>query len=143
MKRERKGREYRPLLDNLRAIARSEEKDWEEEDWRRALRRATAAEPGELRPGWKPLAGWVWAYAVVIVILLGAAAVATSSFFRTAGPTIMARVEPARNGSRGPAGGAVSLALQNQLSATFVSAESGLRVYWYFDKEFDWKEEKR
>jgi hypothetical protein len=31
---------------------------------------------------------------------------------------------------------------QNQLSLTLVSCESGLRVHWYFNREFDWKEEQ-
>jgi hypothetical protein len=140
MNREKKRREYQRLLDNLRAIARSEEQDWDEQDWRRALRRATTGKPGELRPAWKPRPAWAWAYAAVMVILLGAAAVAVRSFFHAAGPTLLARVEPARSGGPAPAGGTGSPTPQNQLSVTLVSGESGLRVYWYFDKEFDWEE---
>ena len=142
MKRDRKGGEYRRLLENLRAVARSEERDWAEEDWRRALRRATAGGPEEPRPELRPRPAWVWAYAVVITILLGAAAVASRSFFRAAWPTFTAEVEPARTGGPAPAGGGTGPAAQDQLSVTLVSVESGLRVYWYFDKEFDWKEEK-
>ena len=135
MKQAGQSGKYRPLLDNLRAIARSEERDWEEEDWQRALRRATAGEPGEPRPQRHPRPVWAWAYATAVIILLGAAAVTTRSFFRAAGPALMARVGPASGGgSAGPA-------RQDQLAVTLVSAESGLRVYWYFDKEFDWKEE--
>ena len=136
MKQAGQSGKYRPLLDNLRAIARSEERDWEEEDWQprpapgdsRGARRA-ASRVGIRRPV------WAWAYATAVVILLGAAAVTTRSFFRAAGPALMARVGPASGGgSAGPA-------RQDQLAVTLVSAESGLRVYWYFDKEFDWKEE--
>ena len=126
---------YRPLLDNLRAIARSEERDWEEVDWRRALRRATAGGPGEPRPRRNPRPVWVWAYATAVVILLGAAAMTARSFFRAAGPALMARVDPAGGG------GSAEPARQDQLAVTLVSAESGLRVYWYFDNEFNWKEE--
>ena len=142
MKRKRQGGEYRRLLENLRAVARSEEKDWAEEDWRRALRRATIGKQEELRPEWRRPPAWAGAYALVIAILLGAAAVASRSFFRAAWPTLTAEVEPARTGGPAPAGGGAGLAAQDQLSVTFVSVESGLRVYWYFDKEFDWKEEK-
>jgi hypothetical protein len=142
MNRHGEGGKYRPLLDNLRAIARSEERDWEEEAWRRAVRRATAGKPGELRPEMKPRPAWVWAYATAIVVLLGGAAAATRSFFRAAGPALMARMDPAGGGTA-PGGGAAGLAPQDRLSVTLVSAESGLRVYWYFDKEFDWKEEIR
>jgi len=140
MKRERKPREYERLLNNLRAVARSEERDWEDQDWRRALRRATAGKPDEFRPAPKPRPAWAWAYAAVIVILLGAAAVTIQSFFHAAGPTLLARVEPARSAGPVGAGGAGSLTAQNQLSVTFVSGESGLRVNWYFDKEFKWEE---
>ena len=135
MKRVGQGGRYRPLLENLRAIARSEERDWEEVDWRRALRRATAGGPGEPRPRRTPRPVWVWAYATAVVILLGAAAVTTRSFFHAAGPALLARADPAGGGaSAGPV-------RQDQLAVTLVSAESGLRVHWYFDKEFDWKEE--
>jgi hypothetical protein len=34
-------------------------------------------------------------------------------------------------------------AAQDLLSMTLVSQETGLRVYWTFDKNFEWKEEKR
>jgi hypothetical protein len=126
---------YQPLLDNLRAIARSEETDWEEDDWRRALRRATAGEPVEPRPRRPARPAWAWGYATAVVILLGAAAVTTRSFFRAAGPVLMSRVDPASGG------GSAGQPPQDQLAVSLVSAESGLRVYWYFDREFDWKEE--
>jgi hypothetical protein len=32
---------------------------------------------------------------------------------------------------------------QDQLSVTLVSQETGLRVYWTFNKNFEWKEEKQ
>jgi hypothetical protein len=32
---------------------------------------------------------------------------------------------------------------QDRLSVTLVSQETGLRVYWTFNKNFEWKEEKR
>ncbi len=140
MKRERKPREYERLRDNLRAIARSEERDWEDQDWHRALRRATAGKSNELRPAPRPRPGWAWAYAAVLVILLGAAAVTFRSFFQAAGPTFLARVEPARSTGPARAGGAGSPSHQDRLSVTFVSGESGLRVNWYFDKEFEWEE---
>jgi hypothetical protein len=140
MKRERRRGEDERLLDNLRAMARSEERDWEDQDWHCALRRATAGKSNELRPAPKPRPDWAWAYAIVIVILLGAAAVTVRSFFHAAGPTLLARVEPAGSAAPVGAGGTASLASQNQLSVTFVSGESGLRVNWYFDKEFEWEE---
>ena len=59
---------------------------------------------------------------------------AARTFFRAAGPGLLARLEPA-------AGESAGRGQQESLSVTLVSADSGLRVYWYFDKEFDWKEE--
>jgi hypothetical protein len=133
MKRDRKGGEYRRLLANLRAVARSEERDWDEPAWRRAVARATAAEPASERPARSPRPRWAWAYASVLVILLGAGAVVTLNFLR----------RPAGEAARaGLAGGSTERMAQNQLSLTLVSGESGLRVHWYFNKEFDWKEDQ-
>ncbi len=137
----KKSRECERLLGNLRAIARSEEKDWEETAWRVALDRATAGQSEGRRPAESLRPRWAWAYAAAIVVLLGAAAVVTKDFFREAGPTLGARVEPGRSGIPAPAGATARLTAQNQLSVTLVSGESGLQVNWYFDKEFEWEEE--
>lgn len=136
MKRDRKGKEYRRLLVNLKALARSEERDWDESAWRRALARATAEEPAARRPAWRPRPRWAWAYGAAVVILLGAGAVVTRNLFHRPSAAAVEEAGPA------PEGGAADRAAQKQLSVTLVSGESGLRVYWYFDKEFDWKEEK-
>lgn len=137
----KKSREYERLLGNLRAVAQSEEKDWEESAWRLALDRATAGKSEGGRPAEVLRPRWAWAYAAVIVVLLGAAAVATRNFFHEAWPTLGARVEAGRNGSLAQAGAEPRLTAQNQLAVTFVSSESGLQVNWYFDKEFEWEEE--
>jgi hypothetical protein len=141
MKRKAKAEQYLRLLDGLRSAARSEERDWKEEDWRRALRRATAAEPADLRLERKPRPAWAWAYGAAVAILLGAAAVTTRDFFRAAGPALMARTEAPGGGANAAGGGSRVPARQDRLAVTLVSAESGLRVHWYFDREFDWKEE--
>lgn len=139
MNRKKKS-EYQRLLENLRAIARDEEKDWEEADWRRAVLRATASPPEDVRPARRPLPGWAWAYAAGLVVLLGAAAVVTRSFFREAWPTLDARVETSLSAGPTLAGAAGGRTPQDRLAVSFVSGESGLRVYWYFDKEFEWEE---
>lgn len=136
MKREKKDKEYRRLLANLRLIARREERDWDESAWRRALARATAEEPGTRRPDWRARPSWAWAYAAAVVILLGAGTLVTRNFLRR--PPSAGGEAPVAT----PAGGAADRAAQKQLAVTLVSGDSGLRVYWYFDKEFDWKEEK-
>jgi hypothetical protein len=132
MKRDRKGKEYRRLLANLKALARSEERDWDESAWQRALAGATAEEPAARRPAWRSRPSWAWAYGAAVVIILGAGAVVTRNLLHRPSAAAVEEAGPA------PEGGAA----QKQLSVTLVSGESGLRVYWYFDKEFDWKEEK-
>jgi ferric-dicitrate binding protein FerR (iron transport regulator) len=142
MKRARKGREYRRLLINLRAIARSEERDWDEPAWRRAVARATAAEPGAARPARSPRLRWAWAYAAVLVILLGAGAVVTLTVVPRPGMESAGEAGAGGAARAGLEGGSADRMGQNQLSLTLVSGESGLRVHWYFNREFDWKEEQ-
>jgi hypothetical protein len=136
MKRDRKGREYRRLLANLRAIARSEERDWDEPAWHRAVARATAAEPGAALTARSPRLRWAWAYAAVLVILVGAGAVVTLNVLHRSG------MESTGEARAGLEGGSADRMGQNPLALTLVSGESGLRVHWYFNREFDWKEEQ-
>jgi hypothetical protein len=143
MNRKKKEEEYRRILAGLRDSAREEERDWEEADWKRAVRQATVAAPEDRRPffGWNPRR--VWAYGLIFLTVLGLAGLAVRIITQGTRPFVVSRTGPA--GSAGPsaAGPGEEQTPQSRLSMTLISNESGLRVYWYFNKDFDWKEEKQ
>jgi hypothetical protein len=140
MKRNRKQDEYGRLLAHLRAGARSEEPDWEEAAWHRAVAKATAEEPAAVRRAPGRGLRWAWAGAAAVLIL-GAGTVATVNLLHRP-PGGGGGFASGRNAGRNLEVGAVGETAQDQISLTLVSSESGLRVHWYFDKDFDWKEEK-
>lgn len=133
MRKKGKRGDFAAALARLRAAAREEERDWPDEDWRALVEKAASQrlEPRPVTPAPRPR--FAWRYATLILFFIGLAAV----FFWN--------VRPKPSGSPvagnavsapGPKGGS-----QDVISMTLVSQESGLKVYWYFDKNFDWKEE--
>ena len=130
--KERRG-DFGATLARLRALAREEERDWPAAEWRALIDKAASQrpEPRIAPPALSPR--FVWRYATLIVFFIGLAAV----FFWN--------VRPKPSGL--PVSGSGVLApeeksgSQDVISMTLVSQESGLKVHWYFDKNFDWKEE--
>jgi hypothetical protein len=84
-----------------------------------------------VRPAIRPR--FAWRYAALVLCIIGLTAV----FFwniklKPSGPPVTSNAISAPASTGGS---------QDVISMTLVSRESGLKVYWYFDKNFDWKEE--
>ena len=120
-------------LARLRAAAREEERDWQDAEWRALLDKAASQRPEPPLALPAPSPRFAWRYATLILFFIGLAAV----FFwnvrpKPSGPLVSENAASARDEESGS---------QDVISMTLVSQESGLRVHWYFNKNFDWKEE--
>lgn len=125
---------FRASYESVRAWMEVDALEWEDADWRRAVRLALGSQKGR-RPA---LALWpfrrVWAYT-----LMAAVAVGLSWFL----------IRPAAVGylaGRNPltvASGESNAPEQDVVSMTMVSQETGLKIVWFFDKNFDLEENKK
>ncbi len=134
--------ELESTLAGLRIVAREEEQDWTEPEWQALLARATAEPVRPRGPVFRGSPRMAWAFGIFFFILIALAVVFFKPVFKDiASPLVSERVStsPAGPSLAGMAEEALS---QNRLSVTLVSNESGLKVYWYFNKNFDWEEEK-
>jgi hypothetical protein len=117
--------EYRAALGRVKAAAREERVgDWSDPEWKSLLARITAERMEKRRsvPGFRPR--WAMASGVAGVILLAVLTlVFRNSIFRPEGTA--------------PAPG------PDVVSVTMVSQETGLQVVWFFNKNFEWKGEKK
>jgi hypothetical protein len=133
MRKKGKSEDFAATLARLRAAARQEERDWPEADWRALVEKA-ASQRIEPRPAPRALRPrFVWRYATLILFFVGLSAVFFwNVWLKPSGPPAAENALSAP----GPQSGS-----QDVISMTLVSQESGLRVYWYFNKNFEWKEE--
>jgi hypothetical protein len=133
MRKKAKRGDFGAALARLRAAAREEERDWPEDEWRTLVDKAASQRPElQLAPP-APSPRFAWRYATQIVFFIGLAAL----FFwdvrpKPSGPPVFENVVSAVDEKSRS---------QDVISMTLVSQESGLRVHWYFNKNFDWKEE--
>jgi hypothetical protein len=118
-------KEYRRALGGVRAAAREERvEDWSESEWKGLMARITAEKTGKrslalgIRPRWAVASGLA---AVIVLAVL--ALVFRNSIFRPEGTA--------------PAPG------PEVVSVTMVSQETGLKVVWFFNKNFEWKGDKK
>lgn len=168
--------EFKAALAGLKTIARQEEQDWEESEWKRTIARATDRDMWpQSRPFFaKPKIAW--AYGFLILLVLGAGMLIFRNIMKRPSPDLSSEslspttLESRRNLKIDETAAARSLqdrlflaestspksarikpsapklseekASQDILSVTLVSQQTGLRVYWTFDRNFDWKEEK-
>jgi len=133
MRKKERGGDFGSVLARLRDAVREEERDWPDAEWRALVNKAASQRPEQRqgRPAQSPKLAW--RYAALIVFFFGLAAV----FFwnvrpRPSGPAVSQKAVSAADEKSRP---------QDLISMTLVSQESGLRVHWYFNKNFDWKEE--
>jgi len=113
--------EYRSALGRIRAAARAEGAgDWSEAEWKTFMARVTEAQPEKrrtpfgVRPRWALASG----FAALLVLAVLAIRIANTGFKPEGAP---------------PASG------PDVVSVTMVSQETGLKVVWFFNKNFDWK----
>ena len=117
--------EYRSALGRVRAAARAEGAgDWSETEWKALMMRIAGDGPGRkspapgLRPRWA-LASGMAAVAVLAILVV-----------RITNPGLKPEGAP-------PAAG------PDVVSVTMVSQETGLKVVWFFNKNFDWKGDQK
>ncbi|GEM_PF-5825077 len=131
MKKQKMSGDFKAALARLRAAAREEERDWQDAEWRAALRLATSGKPETQPAKTFPKRRLVWASAGAGLLLIGLAASHFLGLRRESIPFL--------------AGSKVPLAEefhedQEMISMTLISPESGLRIYWYLKKNFQWEE---
>lgn len=168
--------EYKAALAGLKAIARNEERDWEEPEWKNVIAVAIDQDIPLRRRPFIAKPKIAWAYGMIMILALGAAALITRNIIQKPGPVLsseiiaptpaessrqwnldgreaprrlqdrplLAKTIPAEDAGKKPALPGISEKKDSQdiLSVTLVSQSTGLRVYWTFDRNFDWKEEK-
>jgi len=126
-------REYESYLLSYRKtkewLERSQE-DWPEEEWQGLIQKAIQGEElvPSLRPRWRLKRAWAYA-------LITGAAVILSLFIM--------RFSIFRDKTGWGAKEDADLAIQQEsISMTMVSHETGLKIVWFFNKNFEIKEEK-
>ena len=117
-----------------------EQKDWEDWEWQAMVRNALKEE----KPKISPLAPWpfkkAWAYALMAVFALALTLLIVWPFFSTeemgTGSKMLAESQTRLFESVG------GRPEQDVISMTIVSKETGLKIVWFFNKNFE-LEEKR
>jgi len=128
---------YVLCLDKTKEWLSQEKKDFQDQEWQSAIRRSIEERPARLSPliPWPFKKSWAYTLMAVLIVVI----------------TLFV-VRPFRNGFRQETGmSAVSEApsrilleeaRQKVVSMTLVSRETGLKIAWFFNKDFDFKEEK-
>ena len=128
--------EIAAALDAAKGLARNEAlRDWTDAEWRHMLRNVTAATIEKsrrpVRLVHKP------AFALVLSLLVFAAGM----FLLNKKLNITSeRLTPLPGQSRMTAERREGSSGQDVLSLTIVSRETGLKIVWFFNKNFEWKE---
>jgi anti-sigma factor RsiW len=135
-------KELESALEGLRTVAREEERDWTESEWHSLVARVTAEPVRRRRPVFRGSPRLAWAFGIVFFFLVGLAVVLFKPVFKDVLSPLPGERVSASPAGLSLAGAAEEPLSQNRLSVTLVSKESGLRVYWYFNKNFNWEEEK-
>jgi len=117
--------EYKGALARVKAAARAEGAgDWSEAEWKALIVRVTHGRPEKgprpraLRPRWALASG----LAAVTLLAFLVIRIANTGFKPEGAP---------------PAAG------PDVVSMTMVSQETGLKVVWFFNKNFDWKGDRK
>lgn len=107
----------------------AERKDWEDSEWKRAVRKAVEEEKEP--EGVSPFTPWpfkkVWAFALMALL--------------AAGLTLVV-LKPGLIKEKGRGTRMLEESQQEIVTMTFVSQETGLKITWLFNKNFAIKEEK-
>jgi anti-sigma factor RsiW len=134
-------RELTALIESreaVRSLLSRAGASWREDAWSLGLSRAAAE--ARRTSGWKP---WpfrpVWAYALMALLAAGFTFMLTRPIpgpkDRPGAAAAAARVQPVRET------GAAASSGQDIVAVTLVSRETGLKVQWFFNRNFKLKEE--
>jgi len=126
---------YLLSLEKIKEWLAEDKKDWKEREWQEAVKRAI----GEAEPKVSALAPWpfkkVWAYALMTIFAVALSLfVIRPSFFKEKaepGSRILAeaRLQPGQSFRE--------KSQQEVISLTLISKETGLRIVWFFNKNFE------
>ncbi len=128
---------YRELVVETRAWLAEDKTLWEEDEWQKVLKSVISL--GSKKK--LPLVPWpfpkVWAYAFMAgVIFLFTVLVVRPPFVEEIGLT----PRYAEMAAMGEPGGIEDVGKQEVVSMTMVSKETGLKIVWVFNKNFDLEE---
>jgi anti-sigma factor RsiW len=129
--------EYRRAVSRIKAAAAAEASpDWGEGEWRALMARVAATgragregEKGRGKPGLFPR----WAAASLLGAVIGIAVLSVLFRDTTPRPKAGAVVPTLAEGGRE----------QDVVSMTMISQETGLRIVWFFNRNFDWKGDEK
>jgi hypothetical protein len=135
-------REHSASLAKIKALADAGIlKDWNKAEWTKLILKATSQKPEKrafvlrLRPA------AAWAVTSAVVLVMGAALFFKNADFRSVQISEISREQTI--GKSGPPEGGLSRqgdGGQDVVSVTLVAQDSGLKVVWFFNKNFEWKE---
>ncbi len=125
-------------LDKTMEWLAQERMDWRDQEWQSAIRGAIEEQPARF----SPLMPWPfkksWAYAVMAVLIV----VLTLFVVRPYRYDFDDRRETMTISREIPSVASMDKAQQKVVSMTLVSRETGLKIAWFFNKDFDFEEEK-
>jgi hypothetical protein len=129
---------YRASSEKMQEWLEQESIHWDQGAWEKALRRAM--EPADEKDAslapWPFKKGWALALMLFIVALVGVFVIRPLPLRRFLGKG----VEVAAAVQEGYASRAEQDVTQEMISMTMVSKESGLKIVWIFNKNFEWEE---
>lgn len=121
---------YIQSFEKTREWLAEDKKDWEEKEWQQAVRGAIREKPHKV----SALVPWpfkkAWAYALMAVLVVGL------TFFLVRPSVIQEESLPGTEVS------AEERPEQDVISMTMVSKETGLKIVWFFNKNFELEEKK-
>ena len=136
-------REYDALilsLEKMKEWLEADRKDWENAEWQQAVRKAA----GEKTPSLSPLAPWPfkkgWAYAMMGVLAVALTVIFVIKPFHV-GETALDSEMLARTQAQ-LLGSAFEGSPQEVVRMTMVLPESGQKIVWFFDKNFELEDTK-
>ncbi|UCC39190.1 MAG: zf-HC2 domain-containing protein [Candidatus Aminicenantes bacterium] len=121
---------YAVFHNKIKEWLAKDKKEWEEIEWQKVVRNAIREKPPEVLP----LVPWpfrkAWAYALMAVFVIGL------TFFLVKPSFIKEGMGP------GTEVLAKEKSEQDVISMTMVSKETGLKIVWFFNKNFELEEKK-
>lgn len=128
-------------LEKAKELLARDKKDWEEIEWKRAIQKALRIkEPPTHSPlvPWRFKNGWALALMASVILILFLFVVQPSFIKEKIGFKDKAISGPRMQ----PAGILPEMCQQEMISMIMVSKETGLKIVWFFNKNFELEEVK-
>jgi len=124
-------------LHAAKDLARTEAlRDWTDTEWRRMLSRVTGVKVEKRKTTWGRVQKPAFAFGLALLVFAAGMFLLNKRmpFKSEERPVSLGRSQ--RTAQQKPAG-------QDVLSMTIVSQETGLKIVWFFNKNFEWKENQQ